>query len=296
MPRSLADGVELAGVIPALWFSCRAGWFIYSCVATKISDAPIMVNVSRAAARRFIRDFLAIGQTDYWFHQTLTFKDARTDEKTAKKLLYRLLDSLGKAFPDMPALFVQEWQKRQGLHYHVVFMVFGPQPRTPEEMRVMLEGEIFPRWYKLTGGTVVRAANQLKLRQGGLYALRYILKGIEPTDEKQKRQPHWHGIRKRGIITAHARSVTKQEVRTAWNFIFAGRKMVKPEPPAQVIDRLPDLAGMKAYLEETGAGADWEAFKRAVTGRRGKVSDNDLTAFYRGRGNPVHYESDPDTL
>ena len=255
-----------------------------------------MVKASRAITRRFIRDFLAIGETDYWFHQTLTFKDAKTDEKTAKLLLYRLLDSLGKAFPDMPALFVQERQKRQGLHYHVIFMLFGAQQRTPEETRTMLADEIFPRWREIAGGKVVRNANQLKLRQKNLFALWYLLKGVEPTGDKTARQLHWHGVRKGKIITANARPVSNQEIRTAWNFVFAGRRAVKPEPPAEPTNQVPDIAGMKAYLEWTGGAIDWEAFKRAETGRKGKVSDDVLIAFYRGWDKSAQDDFDPDTL
>lgn len=133
-----------------------------------ISTSPTKVKASRASVQRFIKDYLAIGETAYWFHQTLTFKDAKTDEKTAKGHLYALLDSLGKAFPDMPALFVQEWQKRQGLHYHVIFMLFGAQRLSPAATRTMLDDEIFPRWRKITGGKVVRDANQLKLLENGV--------------------------------------------------------------------------------------------------------------------------------
>ena len=255
-----------------------------------------MVKASRAGVRRFIMDFLAISETPYWFHQTLTFKDAKTDQKTAKRLLYRLLDSLGKAFPDMPALFVQEWQKRKGLHYHVIFMRFGAQPQTPAETRTMLDNEIFPRWREITGGKVVRDANQLKLREKSLYALRYLLKGVEPTDGKTTRQTLWHGSRKSKIIAANSKPVSKQEVRTAWNFVFAGRKTVKPEPPAKPTNQVPDIAGMKAYLEWTGSAIDWEAFKRSETGRKGKVSDSVLIAHYRQQGQPDDESPDADTL
>ena len=177
-------------------------------------------------------------------------------------------------------------------------MLFGAQPQTPEETRTMLADEIFPRWCKITGGKAVRNANQLKLRQKTLYGLWYLPKGIQPTDEKQKRQPHWHGTRKRGIIVANARPVTKQEVRTAWNFVFAGRKPVKPEPPAEPTNQVPDIAGMKVYLEWTGGAIGWEAFKQAETGRKGKFSDEDLIAFYNRQGQSAgpRPASDPDTL
>ncbi|MGH7234128.1 MAG: rolling circle replication-associated protein, partial [Candidatus Saccharimonadales bacterium] len=137
-------------------FPCKTLPFIYSCMGTENSDDVIVVTRSRASVRRFIKDYLAIKATPYWFHQTLTFKDAKLDEKTAKGYLIALLDSLRKQFPKMPPLFVQERQRRQGLHYHVIFMLFGPQPLPPEETRLVLEDEIFPRWKAIAGGKVVQ--------------------------------------------------------------------------------------------------------------------------------------------
>lgn len=76
-----------------------------------------------------------------------------------------------------------------GLHYHILFLLFGAQRLSPVETRTMLDDEIFPRWRKITGGKVVRDANQLKLREKSLYGLWYLLKGVEPTAGKLMRQP-----------------------------------------------------------------------------------------------------------
>lgn len=264
-------------------------------MGTKNTDEVIIVKRSRASVRRFIKDFIAIRDTPYWYHQTLTFKDAKTDEKDAKGYLNKLLDSLRKAFPEMPALFLQEWQKRKGLHYHVIFMLFGEQPVSPEAKRKELEKEIFPRWKAITGGHAVRDANWLTKPPKGIYGLWYLLKGVVPTNDKITRQPHWHGVRQVEIIKANSKQVSKQEARTAWNFVFSGRKTVNPDSAtatAEKIFTMPDIEGMKAYLEWTGSAIDWEVFKRHETGRKGKVSDADLKLFYRQRCQPERKRRD----
>ena len=90
-----------------------------------------------------------------------------------------------------------------------------------------------------------------------------------PTSDKLARQLLWHGVRKGKIIRANSKPVTKQ-----------------------------DIAGLKAYLKWTGAAMDWEDFKRAATGRSGKVSDDVLIAHYNQQGQSTipRQSSDPDTL
>jgi hypothetical protein len=41
----------------------------------------IYVQCSKDSIFRFIKLFLTVNPTDYWFHQTLTFKQRMTDKK-----------------------------------------------------------------------------------------------------------------------------------------------------------------------------------------------------------------------
>jgi len=240
------------------------------------TDAPILVKRSSDSVRKFIKRYLALNETPYLFHQTLTFRDRIADESAAKARLNALLDLLRKQFPNMATLFVQELQKREGLHYHVLFLLYGAQPLSPEETRQHLSGEIFNRWNEINDGELARQANQLKLREKSLRGLAYLLKGVLPTDGKIKRQSLWHGIRQKQIIGANSHEVSKQEIRDAWRQIFPKLKIPAPKPLPQ---REPDIEGMKAYADWTGKAMDWDTIKRTVTGRKGKVSNEDFKRF-----------------
>ena len=62
------------------------------------------IEASRPSIRKFIKSFLGLNRTDYWFHQTLTFKGKITDKIRAKKCIKRLLDNLEDFYPEMAAI------------------------------------------------------------------------------------------------------------------------------------------------------------------------------------------------
>ncbi len=248
-------------------------------MSTYLSNDVVKLKCSCASVRRFIKTYLSIQETDYWFRQTLTFKDNRTDEAEAKVYLIRLLDSLRKEFPQMPALFVQERQQRQGIHYHVIFLLFGPQPLPPEDTRAQLKKAIFSRWKSINGGKVHEQANWLTLRGKNLIGLDYLLKGIDPTGKQLTRATHWNGVRLNHILKANAKPVTKKEVSAAFSFVFNRRRVAvgKQTPTERVRYTKDSIQGMKAYLEWTGAAADWKTCKRDIVGKN--VSDVDFLAY-----------------
>ena len=129
----------------------------------------------------------------------------------------------------MPALFVQERQRRQGIHYHVIFLLFGPQPLPPEATRAQLSREIFTRWKAINGGTVEQHANWLTLRSKNMFGLDYLLKGIDPTGTGLARATHWSGVRLNQIIKANSNSVTKKEVSAAFRYLFKRQPVAIPQ-------------------------------------------------------------------
>ena len=250
-------------------------------MGTNYSDGVVKFKCSRRSVRGFIKRYLAIEETDYWFHQTLTFKDNKTDATKAKTSLQTLLDLLRKQFPQMPALFVQERQKRLGLHYHVIFMLFGAQAKSPEDVRKELSGEIYDRWNKINGGKLCRQANLLTLPEKGLVGLAYLLKSIDPTGKGLDRATVWHGIRLGKVLNAHYKPVTRKAVSEAFDFVFSPLtfwNQLRPSQPEQHKFTKDSIAYMKAYLETTGAATDWKTFKRTILGRN--VSDADLLAYF----------------
>ena len=246
-------------------------------MSTYSSSGLVRHPSSRPRITRFIKLYLSIEPTDYWFHQTLTFKDNKTDEVEAKRYLAKLLDTLRKGYPQMPALFVQERQQRLGVHYHVLFFLFGPQPHTPEETRKQLQTEVFRRWSGINGGVLQQNANRMTLRSKNPVGLEYLLKGIQPTAGSTKREAMWFGVRQGQVLKAHAVPVSAKQVRDAFRDIFKFRTRETASPnitKTAPSPSKPSIAGLKAYLEWTGAAEDWPTFKRQSSGKA--VSDSDF--------------------
>lgn len=256
--------------------------FIITCIRTKKFDDVIVMERSRKSVRRFIKLYLGINDTPYRFHQTLTFKDNLIVSAKAKQKLNKLLDLLRKEFPQMPVLYVEERQKRLGVHYHVIFMFFGSQPLTPEETRQRLLKAIFPRWKAINGGTLHQMGNQLKLslKPWGLW---YLLEGVKLSQGKSRRE-HWYGVRQDALIRANSHKVSAQDVSRAMRENFGSSKLRKPPiaPPRRVYTSQ-DISGMKSYLDWTGSAVDMDDVKRRDTGRKGKVSDEDYLRFLNGK-------------
>jgi hypothetical protein len=255
--------------------------------AKNFKEDIIKIECSRASVRRFIKEVLAINQTDYWFHQTLTIKYNICNDSEVRGYLLKLLDSLRKTYPQMPAIYVEERQKNKTLHFHVIFMLFGEQSLSPEETRLKLASKILRRWKKVSAGKVDPRGNWLTIRPQGLPALWYLLKGIEPTSGKLERKKLWHGVRLENIIKANSRTdVSKKEIRDAWEHVFPKRGVeIAPREPRHYFTEN-SLAYMKAKVDMDGIW-DWATFKKIEMGGKStekRVSDEDFINFLNKEG------------
>ena len=183
---------------------------------------------SRDSARRFIRLFLSINGTPYWYHQTLTFKGKVLNEQSAKNDLKILLDSLEKAYPQMACFWVREFREEEGgLHFHVIFLFFGQQKSPPERMRETFGADVFGRWNKIHGNTLYRRANLMKLRAKNFECIWYLTKYIKLCSDT-KRALHWYGIRNKEMIDANYTPPIKQEVAKLLRHLFDDTGRGKP--------------------------------------------------------------------
>lgn len=237
---------------------------------------------SRASARRFIKLFFVIKPTDYWFHQTLTFKGAVNDAQVAQVALKKLLDALEEAYPAMACFFVREHNQSLGTHFHVIFMFFGQQPMQPEQMRQEFGAAVFDRWNKIHDGTLARQANRMTLQRKDFGCISYLLKGIAPTGRALGRETHWHGVRNRELIAANSLPVSPKLIREHFLLLFP--KPPKNQPKAQAAPKftMQSLDFMKAYLETKGVH-EWKDWKRLTAGRN--MSDADFVDYLNSETN-----------
>jgi hypothetical protein len=175
----------------------------------------ILKERTRSSVRNFIKKFLSLGETSHWFPERLTFKEPVTDPLRAKYYLNKFFYPLRDRFPDMPSIYVEEWQKDQGIQYQVVFMLFGKQKATPKDTLKELESEIIPRWKAITGGDIHRDTSWLAEPEKEILGLKYLLKGVVPANDTAKGQPLWHGTRLGYILNANSNKVSKQAVTDA---------------------------------------------------------------------------------
>jgi hypothetical protein len=254
-------------------------------------DEIIQIERSKDSVRRFIKAFLIIKETPYWFHQTLTI-GGKPDSATAKRALKRLLDTLEKGFPAMAAFFVEEKQKNLGVHFHVIFLFFDSQSQSPKEMRETFSKEVFARWRKVNNGNVNGAANLMKLRCKNFDCIDYLLGGVIPTDKSLPRAPHWNGFKNKKLIAANslpASSVPKSLVSDYFRRIFnptrlslAGcePKKVSTEPAPKYYTKQ-DIQRMENYSKGMPRH-EWELYKlqeMGLVGKREHVSDEDFRQY-----------------
>lgn len=241
---------------------------------------PILVPCSKESIKRFIKLFLSINPTPYWLHQVLTIKERMTDKELAKRFLKKLLDSLEKAYPQMATFFIQGNQNRLGIHYHLIFIFWGDQAESPEDMRVTFGRDVFNRWNKIRGNTLRRKANLTKLREKDFRCIEYLLKNhIRPTQDKLHRESHWHGIRNKKLILENSSPVTKEQVKQLYDELFP--KLLKPKPELEPLPRLytkHDMQGIKGYIEGRNK-IGWDFFKQCELRTKKRVSDAEYIDF-----------------
>lgn len=259
---------------------------------------------SKPSIQRFIKLWLSLKETPYWFHQTLTLGQQIEDFAVAKPILEKLFDSLevemGKKY-DMGAVYIMAHQNNGRVHFHVVFFFYGMPAETPEELASILRREVWKRWKKLNSG-INHTGNRLTIRtkpDGLRYLAEHLTVG---KTTKEKGKPSWYGLRNKRLIEENALSVTTKRVRHEFDRFFP---VVKPTTAVVVVTKQPKgvfydrrkLADLKHYVDADGV-YDWDSFKRVQTGRKGKVSDFDFINFLNAQNGwkSVKLDDDGETL
>jgi hypothetical protein len=242
-----------------------------------------LVVCSKLSIQRFIKLWLSLGETPYWYHQTLSLDRQIEDFRVAKPILERFFDALevemGKHY-DMGAVYMMGRQENKRIHFHVVFLFYGSPAETPEKLRLILRDEVRKRWKKqCPGSNPTGNWLQTRTKERGLWYLLTNHVAVGKT-AKEKGKPNWYGVRNRALIDANTVPVTDEEVRAKFDEFFP---VVKAVPVATQPERIyfdkRRLAELKRYVNFDGEGG-WEDFKRGTTGRKGKVTDKDLMDFY----------------
>ncbi len=248
---------------------------------SEAENSDFKFKVSKNSIKRFIKLFIEINDTPYWYHQTLTFKQAITDVQKAKRDLKRLLDSLEKAFPEMGVIFVQGLQKRIGIHFHL-FLFFYPKIPIgmPEDFLFDLRKAVFSRWNAIQGGKLVRQANVIRLHKKDVSGLHYFLEHhVQPTNEKQPRQSLWNGSRNKTLIQANSSKCNKKDISTIFNDCFPKIKKLRKMSAPLFTAR--NLKNLKAEVDFHNV-VDWESFKKQELKTKRKISNLDYIAFRNG--------------
>jgi hypothetical protein len=247
---------------------------------TKKTGIPVYVFCSRQSARQFIKLYAGIRPIPYWFHQTLTFPPPQPDIALAHAHLKTLLDGLEKSQPEMACFWVREQEKETGYHFHVIFLFFGNQPLPPERTRQTFGAEVRRKWKKIVGDDSNPNANLTKLHEKADIGILYLTKWAKIVS-KTKRSVLWHGQRNKRLISANSCPAPKSEVKRLLKICFDDRNWPdKPasEPTPSYFGKR-ELKDLKDYVKADDKW-EWETFKRWRTGRKGKVTDEDLMAFF----------------
>jgi len=245
-----------------------------------------VVVSSKRSILRFIKLWLGLKETPYWFHQSLTLARQIEDFKEAKPILNTLFDALqvemGKRY-DMAAVYIMGHQDTGRVHFHVVFLVYGSPAETPEELAAILGREVWTRWLNLNQG-LNRTGNLLKL-QTKPDGLRYLLTNHLTVGQtaKEKGKPNWFGLRNKRLLQVNAIPVTTKAVKVEFNRFFpTARAVPVADKPKRIFYGRRRLAELRDYVEADGR-YEWEDYKRVTTGRKRKVSDFDFANYLNGQ-------------
>jgi hypothetical protein len=176
---------------------------------------------------------LSLNDTNYWFHQTLTFGQQIEDFKEAKKCLHSFLDSFAKEMEkhcQMGVLYIMGRQQSRRVHFHLILFCYPPQALTVEKLAERLRDAAWERWQKHGRGPK-RRFNKLTIRPKAR-ALDYLLKGhfaiAETTRERGK--PRWYdswNIGEKDFIKNHSSPVQRLEVRQEFTELFEGDPFIR---------------------------------------------------------------------
>jgi hypothetical protein len=254
----------------------------------------VPVACSRRSILRFIKYYLTLNETPYWFHQTLTFTEPLRDFEHAKPYLRKLLDSVGvelKKQYEVASLYILGRQERMAVHFHVLFLFYGQPSLSPEELRPKLWNIVWPRWKKLSN-KAEPWGNRLTLRtkaNGLWYLLQHVT--IAKTGKKEG-EPLWWGKRSKRLIAKNSRQPSEDEVRKAFNTNF------RPMPPVyfSILQWPKERYGWRSLRAERKLGREigfgllwtWNRYKteefKKVTGVSKPVSDKEFIQFRKAHG------------
>lgn len=258
-----------------------------------------VVVSSKRSIQRFIKLWLGLKETPYWYHQTLTLARQIEDFKEAKPILNKLFDALavemGKRY-EMAAVYIMGHQDTGRVHFHVVFLVYGSPAETPGELAAILRREVWKRWLNLNQG-LNRTGNLLTIqtKPGGLrYLLTHHLTIGQTAKENGK--PNWFGLRNKRLLQVSAIPVTTKAVRLEYERLFPTTRAVPvADKPRRVFYNRRRLADLRGYVEADGR-YEWEDYKRVKMGRKQKVSDSAFANFLNGKPPITRPGDDGNTL
>src|SRR5690242_14591083 len=128
---------------------------------------------SKRSIKRFIRLMLGLPNSEFVFHQTLTFtKEVSPDE--AKKALKDYFDLVTKWYSRKQkwfAIYCEEQRPR--IHYHVIFAVFPEKGVSAEVIRQELQRCSRPAWANQHSDPSKPKANLLNASKSTEKALEY---------------------------------------------------------------------------------------------------------------------------
>jgi hypothetical protein len=193
--------------------------------------------VSEKSVNRFLNQFFLLRQPYKFYHQTLTFAPPTNQIDDAKKRLNRLLNEILESFPKVGVLYVREYQKNNGVHFHVLFLFFESDqlPFAENAMLRRFGGSVFRRWNRINNGDLYRGANQLKCRELGETTLDYLLKGVfvaTAKNEKTEGDERWWGVRNKRVLVQYGTEPdSKAKAKRYFNSHFKRLgQLLKPKP------------------------------------------------------------------
>lgn len=234
---------------------------------------PLPPKTSRDSLRRFVKFFLSLKTPHFLFHQTLTFSPPILDATAAKRQLNRLL----KSRFIKGAFYVEERQGRKGIHYHVLLFFYKEHglPFAPSKMFEGIRAQVFHSWNSYNGEKLAQKANEMKM--GTLYfaALDYLTK--ETRYRSAKGKTNWWGKHEGKNLVKKPNPPTKQEVSATMDRLL----LTKVKLPLGLLCSARDLQWEKRDFKANSLSPneEWEQAKRRETGRKDRVTDEDLLAF-----------------
>jgi hypothetical protein len=185
----------------------------------------MLTRYSRKSIQRLINRFLSLRETEYFYHQTLTFFPPEFSEKVAKGLLDSLLSNLHHRY-EMASLHVRHFHESGAIHYHVLFMFFDETPFPPSRMNAEFGTKVFKAWNKLQGGGLLRCANRMKEHEHNLDALQYLLRSVRVATEPTK-AIHWWSYRNDRLFRERGVPVSLAERKAAFQQVMPFRRYPK---------------------------------------------------------------------